>query len=192
MTLKCDKSPLIIFNNSKITSSIQDSKSNEFTSTQECDKPHSTISNNSKNTSSTPNSNINESTGTVECNNFTSKVSNNSDISSFITKTKSNKCTASQECDKTSSTPKSESDEKTIPDIIESPKDDAYEYMKTICLTFLLNNISFGRDVLDKIQYFPFVQHHKQQFIMKYCREYKILNKQIVKQWYTEIISDKN
>ena len=80
---------------------------------------------------------------------------------------------------------------KTIPDIIESPKDDAYEYMKTIFLTFLLNNIPFGRDVLDKIQYFPFVQHHKQQFIMKYCREYKILNNKIVKQWYTEIISDK-
>ena len=80
---------------------------------------------------------------------------------------------------------------KTIPDIIESPKDDAYEYMKTIVLTFLLNNIPFGRDVLDKIQYFPFVQHHKQQFIMKYCREYKISNEKIVREWYTDIIKDK-
>ena len=26
---------------------------------------------------------------------------------------------------------------------------------------------------------------------MKYCREYKILNQKIVKEWYTEIISDK-
>ena len=191
MTLECDKSPLIIFNNSKITSSTQDSKSNEFTSRQECDNSHSTISNNSKNTSPTPQSNINESTATAECNKFTSKVSNNSDISSFITKTKSNKCTASQECDKTSSTPKSESDEKTIPDIIESPKDEAYERMKFNFFTFLRENIPFGGDVFDKIQYYLFVQHHKLQFIKRYCSEFKISNQKIVKQWYTDIISDK-
>ena len=183
MTLECDKSPLTISNNSKITSSTQDSKSKEFTSRQECDNSHSTISNNSKNTSSTPQSNINESTATAECNKFTSKVSNNSDISSFITKTKSNKCTASHECDRTSSTPKSKSVEKIISDIIESPKDDAYKHMKTNSFTFLINKIPFERDILDKIQhFFPFIQHHKQQFVMKYCRECKILNQKIVKQ----------
>ena len=110
-----------------------------------------------KNTFSTPKSNINENIATVECNEFTSKVSNNSDISSFITKTKSNKCTTSQECNNTSTTPKSKSDEKTIIDIIESPKDDAYEHTKTNLFTFLINKIQFVRDVLDKKQYFNFV-----------------------------------
>ena len=116
-----------------------------------------TISNNSKNTSSTPKSNFNESTTTVEYDTFTSKVSNNSDISSFNPKTKLNKCTASQECDKTSSTPKSKSDENTTSDIIESPKDDAYEHMKTHLFIFRMNKVPFGIYVLDKIHYYPFV-----------------------------------
>ena len=63
--------------------------------------------------------------------------------------------------------------------------------MKSNLFTFLRKKIPFGRDVLDKIQYYPFVQHYKQQFIMKCCREFKILNQKIVKQWYTDIILDK-
>ena len=63
--------------------------------------------------------------------------------------------------------------------------------MKTNLFIFLINKISFGRDVIDKIHYYPFVQHHKQQFIMKYCREHKISNQKIVKEWYTDIIKDK-
>ena len=66
-----------------------------------------------------------------------------------------------------------------------------YKYIKTHLFTFLINKIPFGRDILDKIHYYPFVQHHKQQLIMKYCREHKISNKTIVKEWYTDIIKDK-
>ena len=54
--------------------------------------------------------------------------------------------------------------------------------MNTHLFTFLINKIPYGRDILDKIRYYPFVQHHKQQFIMKYCREYKISNEKIVRE----------
>ena len=63
--------------------------------------------------------------------------------------------------------------------------------MKSNLFTFLREEIQFGRDALDKIQYYPFLQHHKLQFIRKYCSEFKILNKKIVKQWYTDNILDK-
>ena len=53
--------------------------------------------------------------------------------------------------------------------------------MKSNLFTFLREKIPFGRDVLDKIQYYPFVQHYKQQFIKKNCSEFKISNKKIVK-----------
>ena len=97
----------------------------------------------------------------------------------------------SRECDKSSFIPKSKWDEYTSSDFLVSPKDDACEHMKTHLFTFIINKISFGRDILDKIRYYPFVKHHKQQFIMKYCREYKISNEKIVREWYTDIIKDK-
>ena len=173
-TRECDKSPTTISDNSKNTSSTQELKSKECPATLECDKFASKVSNNSKNTSYTPKSNTNESTATLEYDKFASKVSNNCDISSSNTKSKSNNCTVSQECDKFSSTPKLKSDEYTSSDFLESPKDEAYEYMKTHFFTFLKNKIPFGRDVLDKIHYYPFVQDDKKQFIMKYCKEHKI------------------
>ena len=80
---------------------------------------------------------------------------------------KSNKCTASHQCDKTSTTPKSKSDEKKVSDSIESHKDEAYEHMKSNLFIFLREKIPFGRDDLDEIQYYPFVQHHKLQFVKK-------------------------
>ena len=80
---------------------------------------------------------------------------------------------------------------KKVSDNIESPKDKVYERMKSNLFTFLRERIPFGRDDLDEIQYDPFVQHHKLQFIKYYCSEFKISNKKIVKQWYTDIISDK-
>ena len=86
---------------------------------------------------------------------------------------------------------KSKSDEYTSSDFIESPKDDAHEYMKTHLFTFLKNKTSFGRDGLDKIYYYPFVQHHKKKFIMKHCKELKISNQKIVGEWYIDIIKDK-
>ena len=123
-----------------------------------------TISNNSETTTSTTKSNTNESTVTVEYNKLTLTVSHNN------TKTKSNKCTVSHQCDKTSTTPKSKNN-------IESPKDEAYEHMKSNLFTLLREEIQFGRYALDKIQYYPFLQHHKLQFIRKYCSGFKILNK---------------
>ena len=57
---------------------------------------------------------------------------------------------------------------------MEPPKDDAYEYMKSNLFTFLRERIPFGRDVLDEIQYYSFVQHYKLQFIKKYCSQFKI------------------
>ena len=63
---------------------------------------------------------------------------------------------------------------KTVSENIESPKDEAYEHMKSNLFTFLRKKIPFGRDNLDEIQYFPFVQYHKLQFIKKYCSEFKI------------------
>ena len=87
---------------------------------------------------------------------------------------KSNKCTASHQCDKTSTT---QSDEKKVSDNIESPRDEAYEHMKSNLFTFLREKNLFGRDNLDEIQYFSFVQHHKLQFIKNYCSEFKISNK---------------
>ena len=71
-----------------------------------------------------------------------------------------------------------------------SPKDETYEHMKTHFYTFIINKIPFGRDALDKMYYYPLVQHHKNQFIMKYCEAHKISNQKIVKQWYTDIIED--
>ena len=103
---------------------------------------------------------------------------------------KSNKCTASHQCDKTFTTP-NRNQMKKVSDNIESPKDEAYERMKFNFFTFLRENIPFGGDFFDKIQYYPFVQHHKLQFIKRYCSEFKISNQKIVKQWYTDIISDK-
>ena len=67
----------------------------------------------------------------------------------------------SQECDKPSSTPKSKLDEYSSSDFIESPKDDAYEHMKTHLFTFLKNKFPFVREVFNKIHYYPFVQPHK-------------------------------
>ena len=49
--------------------------------------------------------------------------------------------------------------------------------MKSNLFTFLRENIPVGRDVLNKIQYYPFVQHLKLQFIRKYRSEFEILNK---------------
>ena len=80
----------------------------------------------------------------------------------------------SQECDKSSSTPKSKSDEYTSSDLLESPKDDTYNHMKTPFFTFIIHKIPSGRDVPHKIHYYPFVQDDKKQFIMKYCKEHKI------------------
>ena len=87
----------------------------------------------------------------------------------------------SLEFDKYSSTSKSKSDEYTSSSLLESPKDEAYEHMKTHFFTLNINKIPFGRDDLDKIYYYPFVQHHKMKFIMKDCKEHKISNQTIVK-----------
>ena len=48
----------------------------------------------------------------------------------------------------------------------------------------------FFTSIRHKIHYYPFVQHHKKQFIMKYCKERKVLNQNIIKQWYTDIVED--
>ena len=57
---------------------------------------------------------------------------------------------------------------------MEPPKDDAYEHVKSNLFIFLRERIPFGRDVLDEIQYYSFVQHYKLQFIKKYCSQFKI------------------
>ena len=67
-------------------------------------------------------------------------------------------------------------------DNIESHKGEAYEHVKSNVFTFLREKIPFGRDVLDEIQYYPFVQHHKLYFIKKWSSEFKISNQKIVKQ----------
>ena len=56
---------------------------------------------------------------------------------------------------------------KKVSDNIESPKDEAYEHMKSNLFTFLREKIPFERGFFYKIQYYPFVQHYKQQFIKK-------------------------
>ena len=71
---------------------------------------------------------------------------------------------------------------KKVSDNIKSPKDEAYERMKFNFFTFLRENIPFGGEFFDKIQYYPFVQHHKLQLIKRYCSEFKISNQKIVKQ----------
>ena len=63
--------------------------------------------------------------------------------------------------------------------------------MKARFFTFIIKKIPFGRDGLDKIHYYHFVQHHNKQLISKYCKEHKILNHKIVKEWYKNIIEDK-
>ena len=45
---------------------------------------------------------------------------------------------------------------------MEPPKDDADEHITSNLCTFLRKRIPFGRDDLDKIQYDPFVEQHKQ------------------------------
>ena len=52
MSLECDNSSSKVYNNKKITSLTQHSKSDECITTLECDKSPSVISNNSKITSS--------------------------------------------------------------------------------------------------------------------------------------------
>ena len=92
---------------------------------------------------------------------------------------------------RSSSTPKPKSNEYTLSSLLESPKNKPYEHTKSHFFTFIINKIPFGRDDLDKIHYYPFAQHHKKQFISKYCKEHNILNQEIVKQWYKNIIEDK-
>ena len=56
-------------------------------------------------------------------------------------------------------------------------KDEAYEHMKSNLFTFLITKIPFGRDDLDEIQYYPFVELYKQAFIKKYCNQFGITEK---------------
>ena len=49
--------------------------------------------------------------------------------------------------------------------------------MKSNLFTFLREKKSFGRDDLDEIKYYSFVEQHKLPFIKKYCSQFKILNK---------------